>query len=191
MAKKVDKSSRDSRLNRDESDSRALRETKDRVITQDRELNDSQRLDALRSQRFQTHLPDLEELPGYHVCWLTTTNPRDPIHGRLRLGYELIRAEEMPGYEHSSLKTGEYAGCIGVNEMVAAKLPIHLYQEYMTELHYTMPNQEEEKLTEAVREAQQRAAQINAGALLLTEEGTAELGKAPPKPDFTGGLREG
>lgn len=189
MAKKIDKTpSRDARLNsRDETRSRTPREKSERAITQNRELTDPERLDALRAQSLQTHLPDIPEIPGYHVCWLTTTNPRDPIHGRLRLGYELIRGAEIPGYEHVSLKTGEYAGCVGVNEMLAAKLPLHLYQAYMLELHYTQPNQEEAKLNEAVINAQQAAAQINAKAVLLTEAGTAQLGQAPPPPDFTEG----
>ena len=92
-----------------------------------------------------------------------------------------------PGFEHSSLKTGEYAGYIGINEMLLARLPIHLYQEYMTELHYRQPLEEEENLNREVVAAQQRAAEINANALLLTESGTAELGQAPPAPDFTDG----
>lgn len=186
MAVKKTTSSRDSRLNgRDESDSRAPREKKDRAYTHNRELTDKERLDALRSSTFQTHLPDLPPIDGYHMCWLTTTNPKDPVYGRLRLGYELIKPEELPGFEHSSLKTGEYAGYIGINEMLAAKLPLHLYQEYMTELHYRQPMQEEEKLTEAVQAAQQQAAQINDKALLMTEEGTATLGRAPATPNFT------
>lgn len=188
MAVKKTTTSRDSRLNsRDESPARAPREKKDRAYTHNRELTDNERLDALRSSTFQTHLPDLPPIDGYHMCWLTTTNPRDPIHGRLRLGYELVRAEELPGFEHASLKSGEYQGYIGVNEMLAAKLPLHLYQEYMTELHYRQPMQEEEKLTDAVHEAQQQAAKINDKALLLTEEGTRTLGKAPAEPDFVEG----
>jgi hypothetical protein len=156
----------------------------DRATTEDRELNDTERLDALRAQRFQVHLPEIPPIEGYHVCWLTTTNPRDPVHGRLQLGYTLIRAEEIPGFEHASLKTGEYAGCIGVSEMLAAKIPNHLYQAYMKELHYDQPLAEEAKLNEAVIAAQQKAAQINSGALLLTEAGTANLGQVPPPRPF-------
>src|SRR5262245_13956199 len=179
-------SSRDDRLNGEPSIGRP-RETSDaRQKKGNRELTDSERLAALKASTFQTHLPDLPPIEGYHVCWLTTSNPRDPLHGRMRLGYELIRAEEVPGFEHSALKNGEYAGFIGVNEMIAAKLPLHLYQEYMTEIHYRQPMQEEEKLTEAVVAAQQQAAQINDKALLLTEEGNSELARVPP-PDFTEG----
>jgi len=34
----------------------------------------------------------------------------------MRLGYELIRADEIPGFEHLGLKSGDYPGVIGVNE---------------------------------------------------------------------------
>jgi hypothetical protein len=69
--------------------------------------------------------------------------------------------------------------------MVAAKLPLHLYEAYMKELHYDQPLMEEQKLAEAVVAAQQRAQDINAGSLLLTEEGQAALGHAPPVPNFS------
>lgn len=186
MARKIN-NQRDSRLGRDESQVRQPREKKSREQTQNRELNDSERLDALRTSLFQVALPDLPPIDGFHTCWLTTTNPRDPIHGRMRLGYQLIRAEDLPGWEHSSLKSGEYAGYVGVNEMLAAKISLHLYNEYMLELHYRQPLQEEEKLTEAVRAAQQQAAQINANALLTTEEGTAQLEQHRAEPDFVSG----
>ncbi len=181
-------SMRDSRLNNDDekASNRKSRGAESRARA-NRELTDSERLDALRAQTFQTHLPDIPEIEGFHVCWLTTTNPKDPIFGRIRMGYILIRAEEIPGFNHSAIKTGDYAGCIGVNEMLAAKLPLHLYQMYMTELHFTQPMAEEEKLTEAIRAAQQEAALINDKALLTTEQGSALLGRAPAAPNFVTG----
>lgn len=183
----VKKNQRDSRLGRDESSVRKPREKQDREQTGNRELTDSERLDALRMSTFQVALPDLPPIDGYHVCWLTTTNPKDPVYGRVRMGYQLIKPEEIPGFEHVSLKSGEYAGYVGVNEMLAAKIPLHLYNEYMKELHYRQPLAEEEKLTEAVRAAQQQAALINAQALLTTEEGTAALGQDRTEPDFVTG----
>ena len=115
--------------------SRKSRESEDRRITEDRQLSDSERLDEFRKTFFQSALPDLPPIPGYHVCWLTTENPRDPVHGRIRLGYEPIKAHDIPGWEHASMKTGEWAGCVGVNEMIAFKLPLHLYEAYMKEAH--------------------------------------------------------
>jgi len=135
----------DQRVKKSEDPGRESRGMQDRVVTQDRKISDTDRLDMFRQSLFQSALPDLPEIPGYHVCWLTTTNPRDSIHSRRSLGYEPVLPEEVPGWDYASLKTGEYAGLIGVNEMVAFKLPMRLYEMYMNEAHHERPNAEEGK----------------------------------------------
>lgn len=149
----------------------------------ERLLTDEERLDAFRMGMLKGTLPDLPTIAGYHTCWLTTTNPRDPIHGRLRLGYELIKASEIPGWDHSTLKTGEYAGCVGVNEMLAAKLPLRLYQMYMAEVHYDAPNREAGKLTANIDLLKEKAASVR-GAI-IEEPGNQDLRQIVPRPDFT------
>jgi len=47
-----------------------------------------------------------------------------------RAGYEPIKPEDVPGWEYATLKTGDWAGFIGVNEMLAFKLPMDLYGKY-------------------------------------------------------------
>jgi len=174
---------RDERLGNVGAD-RVEREMNDRPVTQDRELTDSERLDALRASYFAQALPDLPNIPGYHTIWLTTTNPRDPIAGRIRLGYEPLRASDIPGWEYSTIKGGQYDGCIGVNEMLAFKLPMRLYEMYMREAHHDAPNREEEKLRstlEVIREqAQHKGADVEMG------DGTAELGNTSKRPMFEG-----
>jgi len=113
-------------------------------------LEDDERLTEFRKQFYQSVLPDLPKIPGWHVCWLTTTNPADSIQRRTRLGYEPIKASEIPGWEYASIKTGTYEGCIGVNEMIAFKLPLELYEAFMYESHHAQPLAEEEKLSNAV-----------------------------------------
>jgi hypothetical protein len=171
----------DERIAREASAERVERESTDRELSSDRELNDIERLDALRMQYFQQTLPNLPEIPGYHVCWLTTQNARDPVHGRIRLGYEPVRASEIPGFEAATLKTGEYAGCIGINEMVAFKIPDRLYQQYMSELHHEEPFRQEEQLQVALREATDNAARVHPNVKVIPEAGSAELGKAKPR----------
>lgn len=170
------------------SESRQDRELDDRPIKANRELTDAERVDILRRTYFQSALPDLPEIPGYHVCWLTTQNPRDPIHGRMRLGYELIKAEEIPGFEHLGMKSGDYPGVVGVNEMLAAKLPLHLYQAYMQEVHFTQPLQEEEAIYRSALMANEEAAQAakRGGRMKgpMIESGTQELGQAREPPSF-------
>ena len=175
------KKTNDSRLNRDEEgEIREDRAMDDREITHNRTLTDSERLDEFRQRSFQSALPDIPSIPGYHVCWLTTENPRDSITGRMRLGYEPIKATDIPGWELASLKTGDWAGCIGINEMIAFKLPLHLYEAYMKENHYTQPNWEEEKLIQATRTAEEAASQVSRRRVTFElEDGQAEIGAGP------------
>jgi len=83
------------------------------------------------------------------------------------------------------LKTGEYAGCIGINEMVAVKLPLELYERYMYEAHHRQPLEEEEKLEAARQNAEMAvAASARHPVSLEVEEGSDELGRAPEPPSF-------
>ena len=176
----------DTRLNSDSSGARADRHMQDRSVTQDRALSDDERVAEFRQQYFQSALPDIPKIDGYHVCWLTTDNPRDPIHSRIRLGYEPIRAHDIPGWDHASIKTGEWEGCIGVNEMIAFKIPLELYESYMYINHHEQPLGEEEKLSSQIREMEEemnREARRGTVSLEL-EDGTAALGVAPEPPPF-------
>ena len=98
--------STDERLKKELGVGRQSREMEDRQVLENREVTDDDRLEMFRAQLFNDALPDLPNIPGYHMCWLTTTNPRDPIHRRIQLGYEPIKASEVPGMEFASVKTG-------------------------------------------------------------------------------------
>lgn len=154
------------------------RRDEDRTVTERREISDDARLAAFRQQMFNDALPDLPNIPGYHVCWLTTTNPRDSIQMRTQQGYSPVQSEDVPGLEYATLKTGEYAGLIGVNEMLAFKLPLDLYQGYMQIAHHERPRHEEEKIRDAIQAMQQRAEQ--AGAALIEDEGITDLREQHP-----------
>lgn len=153
--------------------------------TSDREpLDDDELFAMFRDSIQQSVLPDLPPLPGYHVCWLTTANPRDTIQRRLRMGYELIQVTELPGWQGVSLKTGDYAGVIAVNEMVAARIPLRLYNRYMHELHHAQPLSEEEKLRGRVDQMRQQAQSI--GAKVEEGDGMSELvQRAQDMPAFS------
>jgi len=153
-----------------------------------RELGDQERLAEYRMSLYNSVLPNLPKIKGYHVIWLTTKNPADSIAARMRLGYEPIEPHEVPGYESMSIKTGEYVGMIGVNEMVAFKLPLHLFQMYMKEAHHDMPLAEEQKLTdahEAVREQMLTTARRGKkGVKVEYEEGMEDIVEDRPAPKF-------
>lgn len=177
------------RTARTPSSSRRARRMDDREVAQNRTLTDDERLNEFRKSFYQSVLPDLPAIPGHHVCWLTTTNPRDSIAARARLGYTPIRAEEVPGWEYASLKTGEYAGCIGVNEMVAFKVPLELYEAYMYETHHVQPLAEEQKISidaveELIERASREATSGDEGIKVEFEKGNAQLGKDRDVPSF-------
>jgi len=45
------------------------------------------------------------------------------ITGRMRSGYELVRADEYPDQNFPSVKDGKYAGVIGVGGLLLARVP--------------------------------------------------------------------
>jgi hypothetical protein len=168
----------DDRLKKEIGAGRRSRAAGDRNVTEDRVRTDDDRLTMFRQQMFNDALPDLPPIPGYHVCWLTTTNPRDSIHRRMMLGYMPVTAEDAPGLDHATLKTGEYAGIIGVNEMLAFKLPMNLYLAFMQEAHHEAPAREAERLN---YDAQRLVEQGRGDGLPIEmEDGMAELGSNQP-----------
>jgi len=95
----------------------------------------------------------------------------------------------VPGWDFATLRTGEYAGCIGVNEMIAFKLPIHLYEAYMYEAHHAQPLAEERKLTAVIEVIRERAARSarsgERGISVAATRDMAELGQDRDVPSFT------
>ena len=171
--------STDERLKKELGVGRQSREMEDRQVIENREVTDDDRLEMFRAQLFNDALPDLPNIPGYHMCWLTTTNPRDPIHRRIQLGYEPIKASEVPGMEFASIKTGEWSGMIGVNEMIAFKLPETLYQRFMQEAHHDAPLREENKLAETAEIMRQQAE--GSGSTLFEGDGLMEMREHNPR----------
>lgn len=172
-------SNTDERLKKELGAGRQSREMEDRQVVENRNVTDDDRLEMFRAQLFNDALPDLPDMPGYHVCWLTTTNPRDPIHRRIQLGYEPIKAAEVPGMEFASVKTGEWSGLIGVNEMIAFKLPMSLYQRFMQEAHHDAPLREENKLAETAEIMRQQAE--GSGSTLFEGDGLQEMREHNPR----------
>lgn len=101
----------------------------------------------LRSEWGNDILPKVDGQPDFHYCWLSTTNHSDPIYKRLQLGYELVTATEIPelATQHR-VTSGEFEGCISINEMILAKIHVELYQELMIINHHERPLEEEEYL---------------------------------------------
>ena len=169
----------DERLAKEVGASRRSRQSEDRQVTERRDISDNDRLNMFRNQLFNDALPDLPQIPGWHLCWLTTTNTRDSIHRRMQLGYEPVRPEEVPGMEYATQKTGEWAGMIGVNEMLAFKLPMSLYEMFMQEAHHDAPNREEGKLSDTADFIRNQGARDNVE--IYEEEGYSDLRQSAPR----------
>lgn len=129
----------------------------ERDMPDSRELSEEEYLVLYRDMINQSVLPDLPKIPGYHTFWATTTNSRDTLTMRRRMGYTFVTENDVRGWEGGSLKSGDHAGHIGINEMVAMKIPMRLYQMYMTESHHNQPLAEEQKLKMTAESMSQNA----------------------------------
>jgi hypothetical protein len=141
-----------------------------------------QRRALFRNEWTQEALPKPPEIPGYHMCWLSTTNSYDPIHKRIRMGYEPVSMSEVPGFEHYKMQSGEYEGYVACNEMLLFKLPNDIYQAMMEELHYHAPLAEEEHMKANALLSQRDS---NGKQLGMVEgEGFGSLGSKTAVPTF-------
>ena len=72
---------------------------------------------------------------GFRHRWIRAEsmgfNDTKNIHGRLRSGYELVRADEYPDFEYPTMdhKSGKYQGVIGVGGLVLARIPEEIAQQ--------------------------------------------------------------
>lgn len=159
---------------------RTDRTMQDRAITENRELSDDDRVEMLRSGFLQTKLPNLPEIPGYHVCWLSTTNASDTIAWRQQIGYELLKPADVPGWIHGTCSHELFSGYVGVNEMIGAKIRKDLYDRVMRTLHHDEPAAMEAGIRRNIDGYAEDAE--SSGGRIEMEEGTARLGKHVEAP---------
>ena len=69
---------------------------------------------------------------GFRHRWIRAEsmgfNDSKNIHGRLRSGYELVRADEYDTESYPVVMDGKYAGVIGVGGLLLARIPEELAQ---------------------------------------------------------------
>ena len=70
---------------------------------------------------------------GFRHRWIRAEsmgfNDTKNIHGRLRSGYELVRADEYDTDTYPTVLDGKYAGVIGVGGLLLARIPEELAQQ--------------------------------------------------------------
>ena len=134
----------------------------------------------------QSALPKVPEIPGWHLCWLSTTNGYDSIDKRMRLGYVPVRADELPGFDNYRVKAGEDIGFIACNEMRLYKLPMEIYQEVMTQMHHDAPNEESDKVQVQVEQLQGNRDSSGKSLGSVEGEGFGNLNRNVQTPVFYG-----
>ena len=85
-----------------------------------------------KSKRPQTWTPpsslDAPPAPdGYRHRWIRTAvlgfDDTKNMSGKMRSGFELVRADEYPDSQYPQMKDGKYAEVIGVGGLVLARIP--------------------------------------------------------------------
>jgi hypothetical protein len=83
-------------------------------------------------------------------------NDTKNIHGRLRSGYELVRADEYDSDTYPTVLDGKYAGVIGVGGLLLARIPEELAQSRMDYQRRQTEGQDESVETDLLRDQDKR-----------------------------------
>ena len=97
---------------------------------------------------------------GFRHRWIRAEsmgfNDTKNIHGRLRSGYELVRADEYDTEQYPVVLDGKYAGIIGVGGLLLARIPEELAQSRMDYQQKQTEGQDESVETDLLRDQDKR-----------------------------------
>ena len=97
---------------------------------------------------------------GFRHRWIRAEsmgfNDSKNIHGRLRSGYELVRADEYDSEQYPVVLDGKYAGIIGVGGLLLARIPEELAQARMDYQAKQTEGQDESVETDLLRDQDKR-----------------------------------
>ena len=159
---------------------------RERAPVEDKFISTQERRKMWSDEWTQSALPKLPELPGWHLCWLSTTNGYDSIDKRIRLGYVPVKADEFPGFDNYRVKAGEHIGFVACNEMLLHKIPAELYQDIMQQMHHDLPNEESEKIRIQVENLQGARDSSGKSLTQVEGEGFGDLDRNVKVPIFEG-----
>jgi len=148
-------------------------------------LSAEERRRLLRQDWVQEVLPSPPLIPGFHCCWLSTTNSTDPVYKRIQRGYVPVKASEVPGFgSQYTASGGEFDGCILCNEMLLFKIPEQLYQDLMMIYHHDLPLEQEAAIRENVHGKQEQDS--DGRQIGIVEGDFKNLGRPPARtPHFS------
>ncbi len=97
---------------------------------------------------------------GFRHRWIRAEsmgfNDSKNIHGRLRSGYELVRADEYKDSSYPIVTDGKFAGVIGVGGLVLARIPEELAQSRMDYQQRQTEGQDESIENDLLRDQDKR-----------------------------------
>ena len=97
---------------------------------------------------------------GFRHRWIRAEsmgfNDTKNIHGRMRSGYELVRADEYDDESYPTVLDGKYAGVIGVGGLLLARIPEELAQSRMDYQRKQTEGQDESVETDLLRDQDKR-----------------------------------
>ena len=97
---------------------------------------------------------------GFRHRWIRAEslgfNDQKNIHGRLRSGYELVRADEYKDADYPVVIDGKYAGVIGVGGLLLARIPEELAQSRMDYQRRQTEGQDESVETDLLSDQDKR-----------------------------------
>lgn len=140
----------------------------DYSVKSDGEMSDEEYIRRFRVSLVNNILPDLPKIPGYHLCWVpqNSNNQYDTVDFRKRVGYSVVKPEEVPNFMVGNNRSGQHEGCVSYNELILVKIPDRLYQLYMRDSHHTQPIEQERVIKQNIvaiedKEGQSAARDLN------------------------------
>lgn len=152
-------------------------------------LSDEEFASLLDSGFDDNRLPSVPKIPGFHCCWLSSSNPYDTIAKRQRLGYVPVRNAEVPGMMSLEPGVQKDDAVVTCHEMVLHKIADRRYQALMTHYHHAKPLADERGALERIKAGNDRD---SGGKTLGSQEGdgietlerSVRAGARAPTPRF-------
>ena len=100
---------------------------------------------------------------GYRHRWIRVEtmgfDDTKNVQGKLRSGWELVRADEYPGEDYPTINDGKYKGMIGVGGLVLARIPEEI-AESRTEYFRNQTRESNEALEHDLKREQHKSMPI-------------------------------
>ena len=101
---------------------------------------------------------------GYRHRWIRVEtmgfDDTKNVQGKLRTGWELVRADQYPGSEYPVITEGKYKGMIGVGGLVLARIPEEIAQQ-RDEYFRSMTREANEALEHDLKREQHKSMPIS------------------------------